>query len=123
MDNADKEKVWEAICEQRAALRTRGTEKRTVTQWIDAVVARILGFQTIAGDTSWTREEIVEVWLCMSLQGEAEARGAEQHWMKVASQLADILRPHMAKEDQPGLSDLGVPDTEPSPGPDFTKGN
>lgn len=116
MDNADKEKIWQSICEQRAALRTRGAEKRTVEQWIDAVVSRILGIQTMSGDTTWTRPDIVEVWLCMSLQGEAQARTAEQHWMNVSNQLASMLKPYLPKEDQTGLDELG-PETPVVPGP------
>jgi len=77
--------VWDEICKAKEALATR-QEKRSTAQWIDAVVQRVNALRMANGGLPpHSREDIMNVWLIMSLQSEA-------HWKSVAGRVVSEVQ-------------------------------
>lgn len=61
----DRQKIWEGISNEMAKLCERGSENRKMSEWMDAVINRVLSLQD--DKRAWSREDVMEVWLVMTL--------------------------------------------------------
>lgn len=64
LTNDERQKIWEAISNEMAKLCARGSENRKMSEWMDAVINRVVSLQE---EQRWSREDVMEVWLVMTL--------------------------------------------------------
>lgn len=83
--------IWEEVQTEMANLTVR-KEKRTVTEWIAAVVNRVVSKHNIAGGSDdavmWTEAMVLETWLTMSVQSERKLEAAGR---KMAMMIASLV--------------------------------